>query len=156
MPNSRRSVMAAVLQIGIDPTDWYFDADRYDAVAAWLAQPSAPLVVDVSSPLEGRLVLNPLAAGSVALTKPIPGHWNPNGSYFATSLGVYVPSATGPHKGLPGYTLSRDYELLVVEQEIIDAMTGETMLTLALETGTGVLALSGATLSYAVLCPPKL
>jgi len=35
-------------------------------------------------------------------------------------------------------------------------MTGETMLTLALETGTGVLALSGATPSYAVLCPPKL
>jgi hypothetical protein len=148
--------MAAVLQIGIDPTDWYFDPDSYDEVAAWLAQPGAPLVVDVSSPLEGRLVLNPLAAGSVALTQPIPGHWNPNGSYLATSLAVYVPSATGPHKGLPGYTLSRDYELVVVEQQIIDAMTEGTMLILELETGTGVLALSGATLSYAVLCPPKL
>jgi hypothetical protein len=150
------AVMAAVLQIGIDPTDWYFDSDRYDEVAAGLAQPGDPLVVEVSSPLEGRLVLNPLAAGSVALTHPIPGHWNPNGSYFATSLGLYLPSTTGPHKGLPGYTLSRDYELLVVQQKIKDAMTGGTMLTLELETGTGVLALSGATLSYAVLCPPKL
>jgi hypothetical protein len=153
--------MAAVLQIGIDPTAWSFDPARYDAVAAGLAQPGVPFVVDVFSPIEGRLVLNPLAAGSVALTKPLGSpHWNPNGVVLAKSLAVYVASATGPHKGLPGYALApgSGYDLPALEQEIIGAMTGKTVLTMKVETSTGdsgVLVLSGATLSYAVLCPPK-
>jgi hypothetical protein len=154
--------MAAVLQVGIDPTDWYFDPARYDAVAAGLAQPDVPFVVDVFSPIEGRLVLNPLAAGSVALTKPAGSpHWNPNGVVHTKSLAVYVASATGPHTGLPGYAIApgSGYDLLTLEQEVIGAMTGRTVFTVEVETSTGdsgVLVLSGGTLSYAVLCPPKL
>ena len=148
--------MVAMLQIGLDPTGWYFDSAGYDAVAAGLAQPGAPLVVKVFSPLEGRLVLNPMAAGSVALTKPPEGiGWNPNGAFLAKSPGVYVASATGPTKSLPGYVLARGYQLAVLEQELKDAMAAKSMLTVKLETDAGVLALSGATLSYAVLCEPR-
>jgi len=127
-------------------------------VAARLAQPGDPFVVKVFSPLEGRLVLNPLAAGSVAVTYSVdPIGWNPNGAYLATSPGVYVASARGPHKSLPGYVLAPGYELDVLETEIIKAMTGKTALAITLEMGTGhgVLALNGAMLSYAVLCLPK-
>jgi hypothetical protein len=153
--------MAAVLQIGTDPTSWQFDPASYDAVAAGLAQPGVPFVVDVFSPIEGRLVLNPLAAGSVALTKPFSSpHWNPNGIMHAKSLAVYVASATGPHTDLPGYALApgSGHDLPALEQEIIGAMTGKTVLTMNVETrsgDSGVLVLSGATLSYAVICPPK-
>ena len=150
--------MTAELRIGIDPTTWYFESAHYDAVAASLAGPGDPFVVGVFSPLEGRLVLNPLAAGSVALTSPIdPIGWNPNGAFLAKSLGIYVASASGPHKSLPGYVLAPGYKLEALETEIIKAMTDKTMLTITLEVGTGggVLALNGATLSYAVLCLPK-
>jgi hypothetical protein len=121
--------MPTALQIGIDPTTWYFEPANYDEVAAGLANPGTPLVVPVFSPIEGRLVLNPLAAGSV-----------------------------GPHKGLPGYILAPGYKLPALEQQIINAMTGQKTLSVDLEPGpgdSGVLLLSGVTLSYAVLCPPK-
>ena len=150
--------MAAELQLGTDPTTWYFESAQYAAVAARLAPPGGPFVVEVFSPLQGRLVLNPLTAGSVGLTNPVdPIGWNPNGAYLAKSPGVYVASAAGPHKSLPGYVLAPGYDLQALEKEIIAAMTGKTMLTITLDAGLGggVLALSGATLSYAVLCLPK-
>jgi hypothetical protein len=150
--------VTAELRIGTDPTTWYFESVLYDTVAAALAPPGGPLVVDVFSPLQGRLVLNPLAAGSVGLTNPVdPIGWNPNGAYLAKSLGMYVASGTGPHKSLPGYVLAPGYEIQALEEEIIAAMTGRSILTVTLEAslGGGVLALSGATLSYAVLCLPK-
>jgi hypothetical protein len=150
--------VATELRIGTDPTTWYFESAQYDTVAARLAQPGDPFVVKVFSPLEGRLVLNPLAAGSVAVTRTIdPIGWNPNGAFLAKSPGVYVPSARGPHKSLPGYVLAPGYNLDALETEIIKAMTDKTTLTITLEVGTGggVLALDGATLSYVVLCLPK-
>jgi hypothetical protein len=151
--------MPTALQIGIDPTTWYFEPANYDEVAAGLANPGTPLVVPVFSPIEGRLVLNPLTAGSVGLTKSVvPGGWNPNGAFFARSPAVYVASATGPHKALPGYILAPGYKLSALEQQIINAMTGQQTLTVDLEPGpgdSGVLLLSGVTLSYAVLCTPK-
>lgn len=150
--------MAAELRIGTDPTTWYFESAQYDTVAAGLAQPGGAFAVEVFSPLQGRLVLNPLAAGSVALTKPIdPIGWNPNGAFLAKSPGVYVASAAGPHKSLPGYVLAPGYNLQALETEVIAAMTGKTTLSIALDEGLGggVLVLSGATLAYAVLCLPK-
>jgi hypothetical protein len=150
--------VGAELQIGTDPTTWYFDSAQYDTVAAALAQPGNPFAVEVFSPLEGRLVLNPLAAGSVALTNPIdPIGWNPNGAYLARSPGIYVASVTGPSKSLPGYVLAPGYELPALEEQIIAAMKGKAILSVTLDEGLGggVLVLSGATLPYAVLCLPK-
>ena len=89
--------MDAELQIGNDPAVWFFDPARYDEVAAGLAPPGAPLVVEVVAPLAGRLVLNPRAAGKAALTLPFqPVGWNPSGIILPRSPLLYVSSVTGP------------------------------------------------------------
>lgn len=150
--------MDARLQIGNDPTTWYFAPAGYDTVAAGLAEPGAPFAVDVIAPLQGRLLLHPQAAGSVTLTLPVsPVGWNPSGICWPKSPLLYVSSVTGPTHADPGYTLAGGYELAALEQEILTAMTQGTMVTVMLEEtlpGKGAVALSGATLAYAVLCPP--
>jgi hypothetical protein len=148
----------ARLQTGNDPANWYFDSASYDAVAAALTPGGAPVTVDVISPLKGHLVLNPRAAGSVALMLPVmPVGWNPSGLVLPSSPLLYVPSGTGPTHEAPGYVLAGGQDLAAIEQEIVAAMTAGTMLTLTLDVplpGKGVLALNGAALSYAVICPP--
>ena len=149
--------MDAELQIGNDPAVWFFDPARYDEVAAGLAAPGAPLVMEVVAPLAGRLVLNPRTAGKVALTLPFqPVGWNPSGIILPRSPLLYVSSVTGPTHDAPGYTLAPGYHLATLEQDLIVAMTAGTMLNVTLEAappGKGIVALSGATLAYAVLCP---
>jgi hypothetical protein len=148
----------ARLQTGTDPATWYFDAASYDAVAVALAAPGAPLTVEVIAPLKGQLVLNPRAAGSVALTLPVmPVGYNPSGLTLPGSTLLYVPSATGPTHQAPGYVLAGGQDLAALEQEIVTAMTAGTTLTLTLDValpGKGVLTLSGGTLAFAVICPP--
>jgi hypothetical protein len=148
--------MDAELKVGNDPATWYFGADGYDAVAAGLRQPGVPFVIEVIAPLVGRLLLNPKAAGKVELTLPVdPVGWNPSGIAWPQSPLLYVSSATGPTHDRPGYVLAGGYQLDALEQEILTAMTQGTIVTVSLEEslGTGTLALSGATLPYAVLCP---
>ncbi len=151
-------MIIAELQIGTDPTPWCLQPAEYDMVAAGLAEPCTPFAVDVFSPLEGRLVLSPLAAGSVAVTlafKPV--GWVPNGAYKATAPLLYLPSAAGPRHHSPGHTLAAGTDLAALEQELIAAMGSPgSVLSLALDVpgpdGRGTLLLSGATLAYAVLC----
>ena len=149
--------MDAELQIGNDPATWYFAPTDYDKVAAGLAQPGAPFVVEVIAPLQGRLLLNPVAAGAVSLTLPVnPVGWNPSGAVLPQSPLLYVSSGTGPTDAQPGYTLARGYQLAALEQEILTAMEQKTIVTVLLDEGVGkgTLALSGTTLPYVVLCPP--
>ena len=149
--------MDAELQIGNDPAVWFFDGADYDRVAAGLAQPGAPLTVEVVAPLKGTLILNPQAAGQVTLERPVePVGWNPSGAYLPRSPLLYVSSAAGPTRSHPGYTLAAGYTVAGLERDILAAMTGRTMLSVKLEvgpSGKGVVALSGATLGYAVVCP---
>jgi hypothetical protein len=148
----------ARLQTGNDPANWYFDSASYDAVASALTPRGAPVTVDVIAPLKGLLVLNPRAAGSVALTLPVsPVGWNPSGLVLPSSPLLYVPSVTGPTHEAPGYLLAAGQDLAALEQEIVSAMTAGTTLTLTLHValpGKGILALNGAALAYAVICPP--
>lgn len=148
--------MDAELQIGNDPTVWYFLTAGYDAAADRLVQPGTPFAIDVIAPLEGRLLLNPRAAGKVALTHPVsPVGWNPSGAFRPRSPLLYVSSATGPTRANPGYTLASGYELPALEQEILTAMTqgGIVTVRLAEGLGKGIVALSGGSLPYTVLCP---
>jgi hypothetical protein len=148
----------AALQIGTDPTHWCIQPAEYDTVAALLAEPQTAFAVDVISPLEGRLVLSPVAAGSVTLTlsfKPI--GWVPNGAYKATAPGLYLPSSAGPTHHSPGHTLAAGTDLADLEQKLIAAMASPgSVLSVALDipgpAGKGTLLLSGATLAYVVLC----
>ena len=149
--------MDAELQIGNDPAVWFFDGADYDRVAAGLDQPGAPLTVEVVAPLKGTLILNPKAAGQVTLKLPIePVGWIPSGVYLPRSPLLYVASAAGPTRRDPGYTLAAGYTVTGVQRDILAAMTAGTMLSVTLEagpSGKGVVALSGATLAYAVVCP---
>lgn len=148
--------MYAELQIGNDPASWYFSSTDYDSVAAALAQPGAPFAVDVVTPLQGRLLLNPVAAGAVSLTQPVrPVGWNPSGALLPQSPLLYVSSAAGPTHDDPGYILARGYQLDALEQEVLTAMTQKTIVAVQLDEGLGkgTVALSGATLPYVVLCP---
>lgn len=148
--------MYAELQIGNDPANWHFSSADYDSVAAALAQPGAPFVVDVVTPLQGRLLLNPVAAGAMSLALPVrPVGWNPSGAFLSQSPLLYVPSAAGPTHDDPGYTLARGYQLDALEQEILTAMNQKTIVAVQLDEGLGkgTVALSGATLPYVVLCP---
>ena len=157
MRNPRRGTVDAELKIGNDPATWFFAPDAYDTVAAGLAPPGAPFVVDVIAPLKGRLLLNPVAAGAVSLTLPVkPIGWNPSGAVLPRSPLLYVSSATGPTPAHPGYTLASGYQLDALEQEILTAMREPAIVTVLLEenTGKGTVVLSGATLPYVVLCPP--
>ena len=150
--------MYARLQTGNDPANWYFDSASYDAVAAALTPPGAPVTVDVIAPIKGQLVLNPRAAGGVALTLPVmPVGWNPSGLPLPSAPLLYVPSVTGPTAEAPGYILASGQDPAALKQEIVTAMTAGTTLTLTLDVplpGKGVLALNGAALSFAVICSP--
>jgi hypothetical protein len=149
----------AELRIGTDPATWYFAATDYDTAAAGLRQPGVPFAIEVIAPLAGRLLLNPKAAAKVELTLPVdPIGWNPSGIAWPQSPLLYVSSATGPTHAAPGYVLARGYQLDALEQEILTAMTQGTIVTVVLEEGLGkgALALSGAALPYAVLCPPTI
>jgi hypothetical protein len=147
----------AELQIGNDPAVWYFDGADYDRVAAGLAEPGAPLTVEVVAPLKGTLILNPKAAGQVTLQLPFePVGWIPSGAISPRSPLLYVSSAAGPTRRDPGYTLAAGYTVPGLQRDILAAMTGGTILTVTLEAGPsakGLVALSGATLAYAVVCP---
>lgn len=148
--------MDAELQIGNDPTVWYFPPAGYDGAAAGLVPPGTPFAIDVVAPLQGRLLLNPDAAGAVALTLPVsPVGWNPSGAFLPRSPLLYVSSVTGPTHTNPGYTLASGYELAALEQEILTAMTQGSIVTVSLAEGLGkgIVALSGGSLAYAVLCP---
>ncbi len=65
------------LQIGTDPFPWIVKDIDYQTLAGQLAGATGPVVVPVSSPLQGRLVLSK-AAGSVAVAKPDAVGWNPS------------------------------------------------------------------------------
>ncbi len=150
-------MIIAELQIGTDPTPWCMQPAEYDTVAAALAE-RTPFAVGVFSPLEGRLVLSPLAAGSVALTQAFKAvGWVPNGAYKATTPLLYLPSSAGPGHHNAGHALAAGTDLAVLERELIAAMGSPgSVLSLALDVpgpdGKGTLLLSVATLAYVVLC----
>ena len=148
-----------VLQIGVDPIAWYLHEADYEALAAQLSQGAGPVAVPVFGPLTGRLVLTPRSAGSVFLGPPGAGHGtHPSDVRFpgAPSL-LYVPTGAAPSASTPGYWLPPDTDLANLEQQIVTAMTQGTVVSVPLSVmgGSAVIVLSGASLSYAVLCRPK-
>ena len=95
--------MSAELQIGIDPSVWTFDPARYDEVATALEHP-APITIQVTAPMQGALILNPRAAGTVVLTLPIsPRGWNPSEAdrYGAAAVRPVGHRADPQQSGVP-------------------------------------------------------
>jgi hypothetical protein len=149
-----------ILQIGADPVSWYLHDADYEALAAQLSQAAGPVTVPVFGPLSGRMVLNTRAAGNVALGPPgldIHGTHPSDGRVPGTPPLLYVPTVSPPGPSPAGYRLPPDTDLAGLEQQIVAAMTQSSFLSvpLSIQSELAVVVLSGASLSYCVLCPAK-
>ena len=145
------------IRIEGDPTSWTLTApiDPGQVTAS-----GGAVVLEVSEPLAGRMLLSPRSAGSVVFLQPAadPRHGVvPNGVRLPEQC-LYVSSATGPdpHSNPPRYyLLPPSADLAALEAQIAAAMGGGTTLTVDF-TGPadpGVVVLNGAAVSFAVLCP---
>jgi hypothetical protein len=148
-----------ILQVGADPTEWYLQGADYAALAAQLGQATGPVTVQVKSPLAGQLVLSTRAAGSVRLGPPPPLGTHPSdGRLPGAPSSLYVPRATTPNLTSPGFPLEPGTDIGVLVQQIATAMSEGTVLAVPYGSPAvpgGTIVLSGASLSYAVVCPPK-
>jgi hypothetical protein len=142
------------LQIGTDPFFWVIKSMDYDTLAGQLAGAHSPVVVPVTSPLQGRLVLSK-AAGSVALGKPDALGWNPSDSPPPAFPVLYTPSGATPTAADPGFWLDTGTDVKALEQKIVAAMSKGGSLSVPFWQGMfrGQVVLHGATLPYAVVCP---
>jgi hypothetical protein len=149
--------MHNVLRIDGDQASWILDNARIEAVTQELGQSGRPVILDVISPLRGRLVLSAKSAGSVALLGPPGGAgWTPGGISLPRSH-LYVSSAAGPTDDAPGYALAQSTDRGKLEHDIVAAMRHGTFLIVGIADGIqdGLLVLNGAALSHAVICPPS-
>jgi hypothetical protein len=148
-----------ILQVGADSIGWYVDGGDYEALAERLSQAVGPVVVPVFGPLHGRLVVNPRSAGSVGLgVQGLDFHGtHPSDARLPGAAALlYVPTVTAPGSAPSGYLLPPDTDLAGLERQIVAAMAQGSVVSVPLSAppGIGVLVLSGASLSYCVLCQP--
>jgi hypothetical protein len=141
------------LRIGTDPTTWVLESAGPDTVAAQLSQATAPVVLPVIDPLQGNLVVSPSAAASISVQRPSPTHgYHPSHIALPQWSVLYLPSPASPTQDSPGYALPPNTDLAALEQHIIAAMSGRTVLSIQLvDSPGGVVLLNGATLGFAVL-----
>ena len=141
------------VQIGTDPTDWVLENAEPDTVAAQLTQATGPAVLPVVGPLQGDLVVSPSAAATISLRRPSAIHGaHPSHIALPRWPVLYLPSPAGPTEDLPGCPLAPNTDLAVLQQNIIAAMRGRTVLSVQVaDIPGGVVLLNGATLDFAVL-----
>ena len=143
------------VQIGSDPTIWWITQGRaIDSVAQELAQ-AASAALPVEFPLAGTLVVSARSAGTVWVGPPPPMGSHPSGAVLP-GAGIHLPSAVEATPKAPGgYRLLPGTDLDQLQQNIVAAMNGGTMLTVPVaDMGLGAtIVLSGASLAYAVICP---
>lgn len=142
-----------ILGIGTDPTAWVLENADLDTVATQLSQATGPVVLPVIDPLQGDLVVSPSAAATISVQRPPPTHgWHPSHLALPPWPVLYLPSPTGPTADSPGYPLDPDTDLAALEQDIIAAMNGGTILGIQVsDIQGGVVLLNGAALGFAVL-----
>ena len=143
------------LRIGTDPTAWVLDNADPDTVAAQLSQATGPVVLPVTAPLLGDLVVAPSAAATISVQPPaVTFSLHPSHIALPRLSVLYLPSSTGPTPHHPGYPLPPGTDLAALEQDIIAAMSGRTFLSIQIaDSPGGVVLLNGAALAFAVLAP---
>ena len=140
------------LRIGADPT-WWELSEGVEQLPTF----GVPVVLPVSHPFEGNLVVSPRSVDSAVFLEGFHYHraTRPNGILLPEQV-LYVPSPTGPdvHSNPPNfYTLPSAVDLAALQADIIAAMTDETFLTVNLT--SGVIVINGAAVAFAVLCSPR-
>lgn len=151
--------MELIVRIGSDPTSWVVPDSSFEIVATQLGQATGPLVLPVTMPLAGQLVLSHRAAGSVALIQPPGGRvwqthdWNPGHEATPSAPLVYLASPAGAGQGAV-YAVSSNVNAMTAVQDIVTAMTDGAMLTFQVydPSGTGALLINGGALPFAVVC----
>lgn len=145
--------MYVIINVAGDPTSWWtMSFASGSALAAQLAQ--GPVNVPVFYPVIGNLLLSP--AGSVSVFDVPPTvSWIPSGVQVPVAT-LYV-QASPPATHLPGYTLPAGTDLESLAGEIMSAMKEPaSRITVAVHSGpyAGSTLLNGATLTFAMICPP--
>jgi hypothetical protein len=148
-----------ILRIGNDPASWTLPDASYDDLVTQLGQGTGPLVLPVTAPLSGSLVLSHRAAGSVVLLQPPGGRvwestdWNPGHEARPAGPVIYLASSAGPAGG-GRYAVSSGVNAMTAVQAIETAMTNGTVFTFPVydPSGTGLLVIHGASLPFAVVC----
>ena len=149
--------MALIVRIGSDPASWVVSNPSYEDLVKELGQGTDPVLLQVTAPLTGQLVLSHRAAGSVALIQPPGGRvwqthdWNPGHESAPSAPLVYLASPAGPGQGSL-YAVSSSVSTAV--QDIQTAMKGGTVFTFQVydPSGTGTLVINGGALPFAVVC----
>ena len=146
--------MYVIINIAGDPTSWWTESFASgSALAAELAQ--GPVNVPVIYPVKGNLLLSPQASVSVFDVLPTVS-WIPSGVQAPVAT-LYVQASPATH--FSGYTLAVGTNLVDLASEIMSAMKVPTSrVAIAVHSGpnAGSALLNGATLTFAVICPPPL
>jgi hypothetical protein len=148
-----------IVRIGTDPASWAVISPSYGDLVQQLSQATEPVVLSVTAPLDGQLVLSHRAAGSVAVIQPPGGRvwqthdWNPGHGSAPSAPNLYLPSPAGPGQGSL-YAVSSNVNDSTAVADITAAMKDEKVLTFQVydASGEGTLMIQGATLAFAVVC----
>jgi hypothetical protein len=143
--------MYVVINIAGDPTSWWTES-LTDANALVEELARGPAKVGVFFPVTGTLVISPAASVAVFDTLPTLS-WIPSGVQAPVAT-LYVQSE--PAGELAGYRLPAGTNLDDVASRIAGAMAGRGTVAVAVsaDVGSGVAVLNGASLTFAVICPP--
>lgn len=143
--------MHVVITIAGDPTSWWTESvTDADALAAELAAGSVN--VPVFYPINGNLLVSKNASVTIVDVPPTVS-WIPSGVQAPVAT-LYVEA--GPTADFSGYTLSAGTDLAQLENEITTAMDDQSVIKVPVSSsrGSGVAVLHGASLTFAVVCPP--
>jgi hypothetical protein len=140
--------MLGYLQIGHDPTKWWFDQP---IDASQLAR--EPLTIQVLAPVLGTMVLSPRFHSAVTFEQ---ASGAPPQNQDVPAWTIYVPTTAGVPDGHDGYELPDNADLDRLQSEITALMRDGHSQTITLrgDAPHRTLVLDGATLAFAVLCPP--
>jgi hypothetical protein len=111
-------------------------------------------VLDVTYPLQGRLVLSVPHAGSVSPVSPFDPQGTHPAGLPAPAPFLYVPAATGPAPAESRYPLATGTGLGALEQGIAAGTRDGTLFAIQVSTrAQGLVMLGGADPAFAVICP---
>jgi hypothetical protein len=143
--------MSTHLRIDDDPTTFVLSAPM-DATT--LTEATAALQLGVVGPYPGTLILNPAAAGALALQEVLPDQHGiiPTDDDIAVPY-LYVPSSAGLTATSPGSQLPASPGLAALAGSIETAMNDGDPVRVSVSgvTGNGTVVLNGAVLAFAVV-----
>ena len=150
--------MYVLIKVAGDSTTWWTKSlTDADALVEQLAH--GPAKVPVFYPVIGDLLISRLASVAI-LDVPPSVSWIPSDTQAPVAT-LFVqtgppPADSAESSDSPGYALPVGTNLVELAAQIMSAMSGPSITTVKVSSGsdTGVAVLNGASLTFAVVCPP--